>query len=76
MPLQSQSTLPQAIDVLKSCIVLTDIFRSQIGQTFQQAAKFTGARMTANNFDTSIVEVHRNDVVNFFDFLRHSLVEQ
>lgn len=46
---------------------------NKLGEAFTKAARFTGARVTAHSFDSSVVELHRNDVAPFFEYLRHGL---
>jgi cell division control protein 45 len=41
---------------------------------FAQAAHRTKARVTHHHFDTQIVQVHRDDIVRFLEYLRSGLV--
>ena len=50
-----------------------DIRRNPFGIAFQQAAERVGAKITLDNFEASIVQVKKDDLVSFLESLRMCL---
>lgn len=51
----------------------TPQFRNKFGSSFAKAAERTNARVKHDAFDTSIIEVQKDDIYNFMEFLHSGL---
>ena len=46
-----------------------DVSKNRFGLAFQEASTSTGARMRNDRFESSVLEVHRDDLMEFVEAL-------
>jgi hypothetical protein len=53
---------------------LTRLYYSNFSSYFDKALKRTRSRATYHSFNTQTVQIHKDDIVKFIDYLRSGLV--